>query len=52
MADVRALCRRPWTECLLVVIAFALIPLDARQAPAPSSDVAGQNWTHRVRIAG
>jgi len=34
------------------VIAFALIPLDARQGPAPSSEVASQNWTHRVRIAG
>ena len=34
------------------MIAFALIPLDARQAPAPASEVASQNWTHRVRIAG
>jgi hypothetical protein len=39
--------------CLLIlVVAFARLPLDARQEAAATSDLDNQNWTHRVRIAG
>ena len=37
---------------ILAAVALAPAALGARQAPAPSSDASGQNWTHRVRIAG
>jgi hypothetical protein len=31
---------------------WALLALDAGQRPAAATDSGGQNWTHRVRIAG